>query len=70
MEGMFCRVVVNLLGPVDQNYRGKVYDMVVVEHFSKFAILIPLPNKEARPTDAFAQRILGAFSSCAEVMSD
>jgi transposase InsO family protein len=45
--------------------------MFAVEHFSKSAVMVPIPNKEA-PTVAWAflQHVLSVYGGCAELISD
>ena len=63
--------VVDLFGPFQRTWRGNVYCMVCIEHFSKWIEIIPIPNKEAG-TVAFAlfHHVLSRFRGCAEVLTD
>ena len=45
--------------------------MVLVEHFSKFLDVVPIPGKSAATTaHVFAERVLCRFGSCAEVVTE
>jgi hypothetical protein len=69
--GMFYRVGVDLAGPFNKTRRGAVFVMIVIEHYSKYLDVIPLPNKEAHTTAAaFAQCVLGKYGATAEVLTD
>jgi hypothetical protein len=69
--GMFYRVGVDLAGPFNKTRLGAVYVMIVIEHYSKYLDVIPLPNKEAFTTAAaFAQHVLGKYGATAEVLTD
>ncbi len=71
IQGLFYRIGVDLAGPYDPTPRGNRYIMVCMEHFSKYAVFVPIPNKEAATTAyAFLHHILGRWGSCAEVCSD
>jgi hypothetical protein len=61
---MFYRVGVDLAGPFNKTTLGAVYVMIVIEHYSKYLDVIPLPNKEAFTTAAaFAQHVLGKYGA-------
>ncbi|GIL92187.1 hypothetical protein Vretifemale_19732, partial [Volvox reticuliferus] len=69
--GLFYRWGVDLCGPFCKTARGHTYVMVCVEHFSKYVVLIPLPDKHAEQTAfAFQQQVLGRYGACAEVCTD
>ena len=71
IEGMFYRWGVDLAGPFDETGSGHQFVMICIEHYSKWAELIPLPNKASETTaDAFRRNIIGRFGSCAEVITD
>jgi hypothetical protein len=71
IEGLFFRWGVDLCGPFPTTARGNKYVMVCIEHFSKFLLLVPLPDKQAATTAAaFRQHVLGVFGACAEVVTD
>lgn len=69
--GMFYRVGVDLAGPFNRTKLGSLFVMIVIEHFSKYLDVIPIPNKEAFTTAAtFAQHVLGKYGATAEVLTD
>ncbi|GIL83832.1 hypothetical protein Vretifemale_12544, partial [Volvox reticuliferus] len=71
ISGLFYRWGVDLCGPFDRTSRGNVYTMICIEHFSKYVVMIPLPDKQAEHTAfAFQQHVLGRYGACAEVCSD
>jgi hypothetical protein len=60
--GLFYRWSVDLCGPFPQSKRGNKYEMVMVEHYSKYVEQAALPAKEARHTAyAFKTRVLGRY---------
>ncbi|GIL75217.1 hypothetical protein Vretifemale_5053, partial [Volvox reticuliferus] len=68
ISGLFYRWGVDLCGPFNRTTRGSVYTMICIEHFSKYVIMIPLPDKQAEHTAfAFQQHVLGRYGACAEV---
>jgi hypothetical protein len=46
------------------------YVMVMIEHFSKFLVLEPLPAKEPVYTARAFERVLATFGGCAECLTD
>ncbi|EFJ48675.1 hypothetical protein VOLCADRAFT_117582 [Volvox carteri f. nagariensis] len=71
ISGLFYRWGVDLCGPFKKTPRGFTYVMICVEHFSKYVVLIPLPDKHAEQTAfAFQHHILGRYGACAEVCTD
>ena len=71
VQGLFYRWGVDLCGPLPTTGGGNIYVMICVEHFSKYIVLVPLPDKEAaRTASAFLHHILGRYGACAEVCSD
>ena len=71
IEGLFYRWGVDLFGPFDTSTRGNTMVMVCIEHYSKWAEVIPIPDKSAATcAAAFRQAVLGRFGSCAEVVTD
>jgi hypothetical protein len=62
---------VDLCGPFDTSSRGNTYVMVAIEHFSKFAVLVPIPDAKARSTSfAYMHHVLAHFGASAEVVTD
>ena len=69
--GLFYRWGVDLCGPFTRTAAGNTYVMICIEHFSKYAIFVPIAAKEADHTSfAFLHHILGRYGSCAEVCTD
>ena len=69
--GLFYRWGVDLCGPFPPSARGHRYIMVAIEHFSKHAELVPIPDAKSDTTTlAFLQHVLSKFGSCAEVVTD
>ena len=65
MQRPFQTVGIDLLGPLPTSLKGNRYVLTVLDHFTHWPILIPVPNKEARTLAEalFANVILehGAF---------
>ena len=71
VRGLFYRWSVDLLGPLPETATGCKYVMVMVEHFSRYLDIAPIPSKLAEVTAAiFKRHVLGRFGSCAELLSD
>jgi hypothetical protein len=71
VQGLFYRWGVDLCGPLPATKTGNVYVMICVEHFSKYTVLVPLPDKEAGTTSfAYLHHVLGRFGASAEVCTD
>jgi hypothetical protein len=69
--GLFYRWGVDLAGPFATSRRGNKYVMVCIEHFSKFAVLVPLLAKTAEETAyALATHVLGPYGGCGEIITD
>ena len=71
IKGLFYRFGIDLAGPLPKSSRGHVYAMIVIDHFSKFLTLIPLPDKKSE-TIAYALdlHIFSRFGAPAEVITD
>ena len=51
--------------------RGHKYIMIIVEHYSKYIELVPLPTKEPKYTAAaFRERVIARYGGSAEVLTD
>jgi hypothetical protein len=60
-----------LAGPFAETPRGNKYAMIAVEHWSKAAVIVPIPNKEASTTAyAFLHRVLACYGAPAVVVAD
>ena len=73
IKGMMYRWGVDLFGPIDNQLSDHRYRyvMIAVEHFSKWAVAVPLPNKEASTVaQAFRQNVLGVYGAPAEIVTD
>ena len=61
----FQRVSFDLLGPFPSSYSNNKWCLTVIDNFSNWPILIPLPDKEARTiADALLTKVImeyGAF---------
>lgn len=49
-DGPGEEIFIDLFGPLPQSERGNVHILVVIDSFSKFTTLIPLPDKSAETT--------------------
>jgi len=71
VQCLFYRWSCDLAGDFDMTPSGNKYVMICVEHYSKFMVLAPLPDKTARSTAiAFSTYVLGFFGAPAEVLTD
>jgi hypothetical protein len=71
IQGMFYRWSCDLAGELPQTFRGNVYIMIMIEHFSKWVELIALPDKSSHNTNqAFLQQVLSRFGACAKCLID
>ena len=72
IRGMFYRWGVDLAGPFNPtSTRGNKFVMIMVEHFSKLIVVVPLPDKQATTTaSVFLEHVLSRFGCCAEVVTD
>jgi hypothetical protein len=69
--GMFYRWSLDLAGPLPRSRRGKLYALVMIEHFSKWLELVALPSKEPRHiATAFTECVLTRYGAPAEVLTD
>ena len=69
IEGLFYRWGVDLFGPLDPSSQGNTMVMVCIEHYSKWAEVIAIPDKSAFTcANSFRQAVLGRFGACAEVI--
>ncbi len=50
IEGMFYRWSCDLVGELPQTFKGNVYIMIMIEHFSKWVELVALPDKSSHNT--------------------
>jgi len=56
IQNMLYRWSCDLVGKLPQTFRGNVYIMIMIEHFSKWVELVALLNKSSHSTNqAFLQ---------------
>jgi hypothetical protein len=66
---MFYRWSCDLVGELPQTFRGNVYIMIMIEHFSKWVKLVTLLDKSSHNTNqTFLQQVLSRFGACAECL--
>ena len=72
IKGLMYRWGVDLFGPVKpKSSRGNQYVMIAIEHFSKWVVAVPIPDKQAAHVAyAFLHHVLARFGACAEVITD
>jgi hypothetical protein len=71
IQGLGYRWSVDLAGPLHKTVRGNKYVMVCIEHFSKWAILVPIPDKTSEVTSqVFLERVLAVWGAPAVVLTD
>jgi hypothetical protein len=71
IHGMFYRWSCDLVGKLPQTFRGNVYIMIMIEHFSKWVKLVALSNKSSHSTSQiFLQQVLNRFRACVECLAD
>jgi RNase H-like domain found in reverse transcriptase/Reverse transcriptase (RNA-dependent DNA polymerase)/Integrase zinc binding domain/Integrase core domain len=69
--GLGYRWSIDYAGPLPITKRSNKYVCVMVEHFSKWVELVPLPDKtSAYSAAAFLDRVITHFGAPAEVVSD
>lgn len=71
IRGLFFRWNVDLAGELPKTRRGNKYVLIMVEHFSKWIELIPIPDRQSETiARAFLVHVLCRFGAPAEVVSD
>jgi predicted small integral membrane protein len=61
----------DLIGELPETFRGNVYIMIMIEHFSKWVKLVALLNKSSHNTNqAFLQHVLSRFGAYVECLID
>jgi hypothetical protein len=68
--GMFYRWGVDLCKMPFESVSGNTYVVVMIEHFSKWVDLIPIPAKESQHTAAVLRGVLCRYGAPAEVSTD
>ncbi len=69
IQGMFYHWSCDLARELPQTFRGNVYIMIMIEHFSKWVELVVLPDKSSHNTSqAFLQQVLSRFGACAKCL--
>ena len=67
----FQTVGIDLLGPLPLSLRGNRYVLTVLDHFSHWPILIPVPNKEARTlAEALFMNVICEHGAFERLLSD
>lgn len=71
IAGLFYRWGVDLCGPFAKTQHGHAYIMVMIEHYSKTLVLVPIQGKKPEQTRAaFLTHVLARYGACAEVLTD
>jgi hypothetical protein len=61
----------DLTGKLPHTFRGNVYIMIMIEHFSKWVELVTLSDKSSHNTNqAFLQQVLSRFGACVDCLTD
>jgi hypothetical protein len=68
--GMFYRWGVDLCKMPFKSVSGNKYVVVMIEHFSKWIELVPLPDETSHHTAAALQKVLCKYGVPAEVLTD
>ena len=68
--GMFYRWGVDLCKMPFKSVSGNKYVVVMIEHFSKWIELVPIPEKTSRHTAAALRGVLCRYGAPAEVLTD
>jgi hypothetical protein len=68
--GLFYRWGCDLCKMRIESDRGNRYVMVMIEHFSKWIEMVPLPGKEPQCTAVALRDVLTRFGAPAEVVID
>ena len=71
IRGLGCRWGVDFVGSFPVTKRGNKYVLVLIEHFTKWVELVPLPDKSAAGTAwALVEYVLTRMGALAEVVTD
>ena len=71
IRGLFYRWGIDFCGPFPPTAKGNKYIIVAVDHFSKWAEFMAVPDKSAKTTsDALLDHILARFGALGEVITD
>ena len=71
IRGMGYRWGVDFAGPLAKTPRGNKWILVCIEHFSKWAELIPLPSKSsANATRGLLEGVLSRYGAPGEIITD
>lgn len=71
IQGMGYRWSFDLAGPLPKTERGNRFVMIGIEHFSKWCILAPLPDKQSKHTaQVLLDRVLSTWGAPAVVLTD
>lgn len=71
IQGMGYRWSFDLAGPLPKTTRGNRFVMIGIEHFSKWCILAPLPDKQSRHTaQVLLDKVLSTWGAPAVILTD
>jgi hypothetical protein len=71
IQGMFYRWSCDLVRELPQTFKGNVYIMIMIEHFSKWVELVVLSDKSSHSNNqAFLQQVLSRFGAYVECLTD
>jgi hypothetical protein len=71
IQGMFYHWSCDIARELPQTYKGNVYIMIMIEHFSKWVKLVVLLDKSSHSTSqTFLQQVLSRFGACFECLTD
>lgn len=71
IQGMGYRWSFDLAGPLPKTERGNRYIMIGIEHFSKWCVLAPLPDKLSKHTaHVLLDRVLSTWGAPAVILTD
>jgi hypothetical protein len=68
---MFYRWSCDLTKKLPQTFKGNVYIMIMIKHFSKWVELVALPDKSSHNTNqVFLQQVLSRFGAYVKCLTD
>jgi transposase InsO family protein len=71
IKGLFYRFGFDLAGPFPATERGNQHAMIIIDHFSKWLVMVPLQSKDPLAIScAFVTHIISHFGAPAEVLTD
>lgn len=70
-KGQFERIAVDILGPLPVTNRGNKYLLVVMDYFTKWPEVMPIPNQETETVaEALVENVFSRFGLPMELHSD